>query len=89
MVKVKVVEVGVVLPFPVPPPLPPDEDDPPPPQPETNNDPAMRKAPAAARNDHSKARDRFLALPNPNNEMNPQGMTQPKASLPPVAPNGT
>ncbi len=76
MVKVKVVEVGAVLPVPVPDPLPPDEEDPPP-QPETNIDPAMRKAAAATRNDHSKARDRFLALPNPNNEMNPQGMTQP------------
>ena len=77
MVKVKVVEVGVVLPLPPPlPPLAPIEEDPPP-QPETNNDPAMRRPAAAARNDHSKARDRFLTLPNPNNEMNPQGMAQP------------
>jgi hypothetical protein len=77
MVKVKVVEVGVLLPLPVPAPLPPDDEDDPPPQPETNNDPAMRKTAAAARYGHSKARDRFLALPSPNNEMNPQGMTQP------------
>jgi hypothetical protein len=76
MVKVKVVEVGAVLPLPVTLPLPPVEEDPPP-QPETNNDPAMRKAEAAARNDQAKAGDRFLFLPNPNNEMNPQGMTQP------------
>jgi hypothetical protein len=71
MVKVKVVVVGVLLP---PPPL--EE-----PQPATHNDPAMSDAPRAARNDHSTMRDRFLALPNPNNEINPQGMTQPKASL--------
>jgi hypothetical protein len=85
MVNVKVVVVGVVLPPPLP--LPPVEEDPPP-QPETHNDPAMRNAATATRNDHSKIRDRFLACPNPNNEMSPQGMTQPKASLSPGAPGG-
>jgi len=79
MVKVKVVVVGVLFP-------PPLED--PPPQPATHNDPAMSDAPSATRNDHSTIRDRFLALPNPNNEMKPQGMTQPKASLSCGAPAG-
>jgi hypothetical protein len=88
MVKVKVVVVGVVLPLPVPLPLPLIEEDPPP-QPETHNDPAMRKAAAAARNDHSKTRDRFLVFPARNNQRKPQGMTQPKASLPAGAPSGT
>jgi hypothetical protein len=81
MVNVKVVVVGVVFP-----PLPLEED--PPPQPETQNDPAMRNTANATRNDHSKIRDRLLAVPKPNNEMNPQGMTQPKASLPSGAPGG-
>jgi hypothetical protein len=83
-VKVVLVGAGVVPPLP----LPPVEEDPPP-QPEIHNDPAIRNAVNAARNDHSKIRDRFLAFLNPNNEMNPQGMTQPKASLPPGTPNGT
>jgi hypothetical protein len=83
MVNVKVVLVGEVLPLP----LPLIEEDPPP-QPEIHNDPAMRNAANITRNDHSKTRDRFLALLNPNNEMNPQGMTQPKASLPTVVPGG-
>ena len=83
MVNVKVVLVGGG----VVPPLPPDEEDPPP-QPEIHNDPAIRNAANATRNGHSQIRDRFLAFPNPNNEMNPQGMTQPKASFPPGAPNG-
>jgi hypothetical protein len=48
----------------------------------------MSDAPSVTRNDHSPIRDRFLALPNPNNEMNPQGMTQPKASLSCGAPAG-
>jgi hypothetical protein len=87
MVNVKVVLVGEVLPLPLPLPLPLIEEDPPP-QPEIHNDPAMRNAANITRNLHSKTRDRFLALPNPNNEMNPQGMTQPKASLPPVVPGG-
>jgi hypothetical protein len=73
MIKVKIVVVGVVFP---PPPL-----EEPPPQPATHKDPAMREAPSATRIDRAPIRERFLALPNPNNEMNPQGMTQPKASL--------
>lgn len=84
MVNVKL--VGAEVEFPLPLPLPLEED--PPPQPEINNDPAIRTAANAPRNDHSKICDRFLALPNPNNEMNPQGMTQPKASLPPGSPGG-
>lgn len=84
MVNVKVVLLVLVLPLPLPLPL--EED--PPPQPEINNDPAIRNAANATRKDHSKIRDRFLAVPNPNNEMNPQGITQPKASLPPASPGG-
>ena len=83
MVKVKVVLEGVEFP---PPPL--DEEDPPPPQPESQNDPVIRNSANATRYDHSKIRDRLLAFPNPNNEMNPQGITQPKASLPSGAPGG-
>ncbi len=81
MVNVKVVFVGVVFP-----PPPPEED--PPPQPETQNDPAIRNITNDTRNDHSKIRDRLLAFPNPNNEMNPQGMTQPKASFSSGVPGG-
>jgi hypothetical protein len=82
MVKVKVVLEGVEFP---PPPL--DEEDPPL-QPETQNDPAIRNRANATRNDHSEIRDRLLTFPNPNNEMKPQGITQPKASLPSGAPGG-
>jgi hypothetical protein len=86
MVNVKGVAAVVEFPLPLPLPLPLEEE--PPPQPEINNDPAITTAANATRNDHSKIRERFLALPNPNNEMNPQGMTQPKASLPPGSPGG-
>jgi hypothetical protein len=79
MVKVKV--VVVVLAFPL-------IEEEPPPQPEIHNDPAISDAATARRDDHPAIRDRFLVFPDPNNQMNPQGMTQPKASLPPGAPSG-
>lgn len=79
MVNVKLVLVGVVFPL--------VEEDPPL-QPEIQNDPAIRNIANATRDDHWEIRDRLLAFPNPSNEMNPQGMTQPKASLSSVVPGG-
>jgi hypothetical protein len=89
MVNVKVVVVGagvgagvgVVLPLPL-------IEEEPPLQPEIHNAPAMSDAATATRSGHSTIRDRLLAFPKPNNEMNPQGMTQPKASLRPGSPSG-
>ena len=60
----------------------------PPPQPEIHNAPAMSDTATATRSGHSTIRDRFLAFPNPNNETDPQGMTQPKASRRRGAPSG-
>ena len=58
------------------------------PQPETHSDPAMNAAATTSRNDHWAICDRFRVFAKPSNGMNPQGMTQPKASIPPGTPCG-
>ena len=58
------------------------------PQPETHIDPAMNAAATASRNTHWAICDRFRVFARPSNEMNPHGMTQPKASVPPGTPCG-
>ncbi len=52
------------------------------PQPETHNAPPMHAAASISRNDHW-ASERLRVFAKPNMEMNPQGMTQPKAIVPP------
>src|SRR5580698_8409602 len=59
------------------------------PHPETHNDPAASAATTARRKHHRASCDRRRFFAKPNRGMNPQGMTQPKASLPPGTPCGT
>jgi hypothetical protein len=58
------------------------------PHPETHIDPAVNAAATANRKDHRASCDRRRFFARPNRGMNPQGMTQPKASLPPGRPCG-
>ena len=58
------------------------------PHPETHNDPAVNAATTARRKHHRASCDRRRLFARPNSGMNPQGMTQPKASLPPGTPCG-
>ena len=59
------------------------------PHPETHNDPAVNAATTARRKDHRVSCDHRRFVANPSRGLNPQGMTQPKASLPPGTPCGT
>src|SRR5271170_378908 len=58
------------------------------PHPESHNDPAVNAAATASRKDHRASCDRRRFFARPNRGMNPQGMTQPNASLPPGSPCG-
>jgi len=58
------------------------------PHPETHNEPAVNAATTARRKNHRASCDRRRLFARPNSGMNPQGMTQPKASLPPGTPCG-
>ena len=58
------------------------------PQPETHNDPTVNAAATASRKDHRASCDRRRLFARPNRGINPQGMTQPNASLPPGIPCG-
>ncbi len=58
------------------------------PHPDIHNDPAMRNAVTTRRTDHAATRDRFFRFDNPRREINPHGITRPKASFPPGEPPG-
>jgi hypothetical protein len=58
------------------------------PHPETHNDPAVNATITATRMDHRASCDLRRFFAKPNSGMNPHGMTQPKASLPPGTPCG-
>jgi hypothetical protein len=58
------------------------------PHPDIHNDPAMRTAVTTSRLDQAAKRDRFFLFDNPRREINPHGITRPKASFPPGEPPG-